>query len=75
MGNVECVSSCKVLRLQDLVISQNPQYTPQYTIILVMGTPKKGTPNFGKPPFRGCRASRFPLKVFWVGPRVLGFGI
>ena len=26
------------------------QYRPQYSIVLIMGTPKKGTPNFGKPP-------------------------
>ena len=26
------------------------QYRPQYIIILIMGNPKKGTPNFGKPP-------------------------
>ena len=27
-----------------------PQYRPQNTILLIMGTPKKGSPNFGKPP-------------------------
>ena len=27
-----------------------PQYRPQNIIILIIGTPKKGTPNFGKPP-------------------------
>ena len=30
-----------------------PQYRPQNTIVLLVGTPKKGTPNFGKPPFGG----------------------
>ena len=44
-----------------MVVSQNrgPQYRPQNTliliigtIILIIGTPKKGTPNFGKPPFQ-----------------------
>ena len=27
------------------------QYRPQNTIVLIIGTPKKGTPNFGKPLF------------------------
>ena len=30
-----------------------PQYRPQNTIVLIMGTPQNGTPNFGKPP-HGC---------------------
>ena len=30
-----------------------PQYRPQYIIVLIMGPPKKGTPNFGKPPYCG----------------------
>ena len=28
-----------------------PQYRPPNTIVLIIGTPKKGTPNFGKPPY------------------------
>ena len=28
----------------------DPQYRPQYNRILVIGTPQKGTLNFGKPP-------------------------
>ena len=26
-----------------------PKHRPQYTILLIMGTPKKDTPNHGKP--------------------------
>ena len=39
---------------EDLVVSQNrgPQYRPQNTIVLIIRTPKKSTPNFGKLPFR-----------------------
>ena len=55
-----------------LVVSQNkgPQYRPQNTIVLIIGTPKKGTPSFGKPPlsytpaslvFRGLRGARILL--------------
>ena len=35
---------------EDVVVSQNSvaQYRLQTTIILLMGTPKMGTPNFGK---------------------------
>ena len=35
----------------DLVVSEKkgtPIYTPKYFIILIMGTPPNGTPNFGK---------------------------
>ena len=28
-----------------------PQYRPPNSIVLIMGTPKKVPPNFGKPPF------------------------
>ena len=28
---------------------RGPQYGPQNTIVLIIGTPKNGTPNFGKP--------------------------
>ena len=28
-----------------------PQYRPQYTLVLIIGGPEKGTPNFGKPPY------------------------
>ena len=30
-------------------LTKGPQYKPQYTIVLIMGTPKKVPPNFGKP--------------------------
>ena len=46
MGGVENIEDC-------MVVSQNrgtPIWTPN-TIVLIMGTPKKGTPNFGKPPY------------------------
>ena len=35
-----------------MLASQNegPQYRPKNSLVLVMGTPKKGTPNLGKPP-------------------------
>ena len=45
----------------DVVVSQNkgtPNIDPN-TIILIIGTPQKGTPNFGKPP---CRSNKPP----WV---------
>ena len=34
-----------------MIVSQNrgPQYRSQYTIVLMIGTPPKGAPNFGKP--------------------------
>ena len=38
-----------------MAVSQNRG--PQNTIVLVMGTPKKGTPNFRKPLDRLCRGS------------------
>ena len=48
------------LKVQDMWLQKNiwwfpkiggPQYRPQNPIILVVRTPKKGTPNFGKPPY------------------------
>ena len=38
----------------NMVVSQNrgPQYSPQNIIVLIMGTPNKVPPNFGKPPHR-----------------------
>ena len=44
-----------------MVVSLNggPQNRPQYTIILLIGTPKKGSPNFGKPPFVGVEGLGF----------------
>ena len=30
-----------------------PQYTPPNTKVLIMETPRKGTPNFGKVPYYG----------------------
>ena len=53
-----------------LVVSQNkgPQHRPQYTIVLVMWTSKKGTPNFGKPPFNhGCRVGKSEVWRFQEG--------
>ena len=38
-----------------MVVSQitGTHYRPQHIIIFIMGTPQKGTPNFGKPPCIG----------------------
>ena len=32
------------------IIASGPQYRPQYTMILIMGVPQKGTPTVGRPP-------------------------
>ena len=41
---------------------RGPQYKPPNITVLTMGPPKKGTPNFGKPPLRawdsGLRVTR-----------------
>ena len=38
-------------RCRDVVVSQNkgPQYRPQNTMAIIIGTPKRGTPNLGNP--------------------------
>ena len=41
-----------------------PQYRPQNTIILIMGTPHNGTPNFGKLPSMAW-TSKF-AELHWI---------
>ena len=36
---------------------RGPQYRPQNTIVLIIGTPKRGTPNFGKLPYEDMTGS------------------
>ena len=48
----------RTLKMVPLLLGNTPitpvynplQYRPQYTIVFIIGTLKKGTPNFGKPP-------------------------
>ena len=52
-----------------MVASQNkgePQYRPQNTIIILKGTPKKGTPNFGKPSYREQENQHYHLGPIWL---------
>ena len=60
------------LRSSYLVVSlqKGTQYRPQYTIVLIIGAPKKDTPNFGKPLFV-CEQT----KMSHNGPGALCCGI
>ena len=52
--------------IQSYVVVPNiggPQYRLQNTIILVIGTPTKGTPNSGKPPYQRSANSRMDRPV------------
>ena len=54
-----------------MVVSQirGPQYRLPNSIVLIIGTPKKGTPNFGNPPY-GAQGGRgiaeALLKTQWL---------
>ena len=55
-----------------MVVSKirGPQYRPQYTIVLTIGTPQNGTPHFGKPPFGNVGGVR-SMETYATTPFVL----
>ena len=61
-----CCRARGLMLLGSFSKKREPQYRPQNTIVLIVGTPQKSTPNFGKAPLLPRLESAWSYRFFSV---------